>query len=52
MEAISAEFMPARITEIMGRIGYVSTTQSGVPGRLYKDGRFVPYKNPQAVADK
>jgi len=44
MEAISAEFMPARITEIMDRIGYV--------GRLYKDGRFVPYKNPQAVADK
>jgi len=48
MEAISAKHMPARIAEIMERMGFVSTVQDGVAGRLYKDGSFIPYEESQA----
>jgi len=48
MEAISAEYMPARIAEIMERMGFVSTVRDGAAGRLYKDGSFIPYEESQA----
>jgi len=45
MAEISAKHSAETIAEAMALMGYVSTVKDGVPGRLYKDGRFIPYED-------
>lgn len=45
MAEISAKHSAETIAEAMALMGYISTVQDGIPGRLYKDGHFEPYED-------